>query len=163
MPKRLLHVTHQRQRYPADCLAACAAMVLGFLGQPADYENLIRLLRIDPTVGTPYSNVRLLGALHIEVTLKQGTRADLDTSLAQQQLPIVFLSTGELPYWAEDTFHAVVVVGLDDTSIYLNDPAFETAPQIVDYGDFELAWLNRDAHYVVLTRPSAEKPAEGST
>ncbi len=33
MPKPLLPVTHHLQRYPADCLAACAAMVLDYFGR----------------------------------------------------------------------------------------------------------------------------------
>jgi uncharacterized protein YvpB len=64
---------------------------------------------------------------------------------------IVFLRTGELPYWQEDTGHAVVLVGMDEDVVYLNDPAFAQAPQRVSRGDFLLAWLEFDYDYAVIT------------
>jgi hypothetical protein len=49
--------------------------------------------------------------------------------------------TSELPYWDEDTPHAVVVIGMDDSSIYLLDPAYpDEIPVAVSLGDFSLAW-----------------------
>ncbi len=61
------------------------------------------------------------------------------------------LQTDELPYWNDDTLHAVLVIGLDDTDIYLNDPAFPNGPVQVSRGDFDLAWLARDEYYAVIT------------
>ncbi len=72
MPKPLLPVTHHLQRYPADCLAACAAMVLDYFGRLVAYDRLIQLMRIDLTVGAPYRHLQLLDALGITVTLRQG-------------------------------------------------------------------------------------------
>jgi predicted double-glycine peptidase len=63
---------------------------------------------------------------------------------------IVPLRTGELPHWSENIDHAVVVVGMDEHSVYLNDPAFATAPIQVPHGDFDLAWLEREEYYAVL-------------
>jgi uncharacterized protein YvpB len=60
------------------------------------------------------------------------------------------VQTIELPYWSEPTDHALVVTGLDKTSIYLNDPAFANAPIQVPHGDFDLAWLERDEMYATL-------------
>ncbi len=48
--------------------------------------------------------------------------------------------------------HAVVVTGLDDDYIYLNDPAFTNAPIQVRRGDFDLAWLAQDEYYALLMR-----------
>jgi hypothetical protein len=39
---------------------------------------------------------------------------------------------------------------MDDTHVYLNDPALPNAPILVSRGDFELAWLERDEFYAVL-------------
>lgn len=64
---------------------------------------------------------------------------------------IAFVKTGELPYWKRNIDHAIVVVGIDDTHIYLNDPDLPTAPTRVSIGDFDLAWLERDEMYAVLT------------
>ena len=37
-----LHIPHWRQRQQGECLAACAAMVLTYLGEGVDYERLKR-------------------------------------------------------------------------------------------------------------------------
>lgn len=74
--------------------------------------------------------------------------------LLQNGVPaIIFLRTGDLPYWQHQTDHAVIVVGYDDEAqlIYLNDPYFDEAPIAVSVSDFELAWLERDYHYAVIT------------
>ncbi len=65
---------------------------------------------------------------------------------------IVFVRTGDLPYWGADVGHAVVVTGLHDDLVYLHDPAFNNAPQIVGLGDFGLAWLEAGEYYAVIRR-----------
>lgn len=35
-----LPVPHRKQLQQSDCLAACAAMVLAYLGEPVDYQRL---------------------------------------------------------------------------------------------------------------------------
>ncbi len=83
---------------------------------------------------------------------KQGNWEELQEHLANNRPCIAFVKTIELPYWEEASDHAVVVIGLDDKYIYLNDPAFDTAPMQVSRGDFDLAWLGRDETYAVLMR-----------
>ncbi len=53
----LLTVSHHRQRQQADCLAACAAMVLDFFQLSIGYEQLLRLLGIR-YFGAPFSSLR---------------------------------------------------------------------------------------------------------
>ena len=60
------------------------------------------------------------------------------------------MQTENLPYWPHNTLHAVVVVGIDDRSVYLNDPEFPEAPIAVPVGDFDLAWLAEDERYAIL-------------
>jgi uncharacterized protein YvpB len=55
-------------------------------------------------------------------------------------------------YWTYATDHAVLVVGYDEQAVYINDPAFEQAPQRVSRADFELAWLEFDYRYAVIWR-----------
>jgi len=76
---------------------------------------------------------------------------ELELRIAQGQPCIVFLDTAELPYWSEATFHAVVVVGMDDEYIYVNDPAFDEAPQRITWGDFDLAWIEEGYYYAVIS------------
>lgn len=150
MRRNLLPVPHRKQRRQADCLAACAAMVLEYWKRPVGYARLMALLGIQD-FGAPSSNIQRLADLGLSVCFSQGALADLEAHLARDEPCIVFLRTGELPYWTEDTGHAVVVVGLDSDSVYLNDPAFDRAPQRVSRGDFLLAWLEFDYDYAVIT------------
>lgn len=62
----LLPLRNLRQRQQADCLVACAAMVLDYLGIAPTYEWLLRLLgTAEP--GTPFSNLERLRTLKLFV------------------------------------------------------------------------------------------------
>ena len=76
----------------------------------------------------------------------------LRTHLQNNQPCIVFVDTGQLPYWDESANHALVVVGLDEDYVYVHDPEFPNAPLQVSIGDFDLAWLEHDEMYAVITR-----------
>jgi len=152
MPKLWLKLVHQPQRYEADCLAACAAMVLEYLGQSVEYAQLLHILNITPNLGAPASHIKRLSTLGLGIVYRAGTISDLMKYLAQNIPCIVFVNTIELDYWTEATRHAVVVVGIDERQVYLNDPFFEVAPQIVSRLEFELAWDEMDNSYAVITR-----------
>jgi len=125
-------------------------MVLLYLGKRINYHQLVRLLQTRPGYGTPFSNVRILTNLQITVIYKQGRLIDL-LSILQAGKPIITpVQTSELPHWMTDAAHAVVVVGMDDKMVYINDPAFPNAPIPVPHGDFDLAWLTHDEYYAVL-------------
>ena len=89
MPKVSLSVPHQLQQSDADCLAACAAMVLAYLGREIDYALLLELLGIRP-FGAPAGNIRLLADLGLEVVY---SKTDT-TGLPRRRLryPVVILS-----------------------------------------------------------------------
>jgi len=125
-------------------------MVLDYIGRPCPYRRLLRLLDIKP-IGAPASNILRLTRLGVSVTHKAGSLEELELWIAQGQPCVVFLNTGELPYWSEATFHAVVVVGMDDEHVYVNDPAFEQAPQSITWGDFDLAWSEQEYYYAVVS------------
>jgi len=152
MPSTLLPVPHFEQLERGECLAACAAMVLTYLGWPVDYTKLLKVLKIQPRIGTPAYNIRELEKLGINVIYKLGTVAEIQTQLSHNSPCITFVKTSELPYWDEDTEHAVVVVGMDEQSVYLNDPAFPLAPISVPLADFDLAWFEWGEFYAVLSR-----------
>jgi predicted double-glycine peptidase len=65
---------------------------------------------------------------------------------------LVFVRTGDLPYWDEDTAHVLVAIGIDDEAIYVNDPAFDEAPQTVPLDHFLLAWSEFDHRCAVIRR-----------
>ena len=149
-PQVLLSVPHRRQQGDGDCLAACAAMILAHLGQAIDYAQLLELLDIKP-YGAPAGNIRRLANLGLTVAYSKTDLAGLEAMLQQGHPAIVFVRTGELPYWTYSTDHALVVVGYDETQLFVNDPHRSEAPIAVPRGDFELAWLERDYYYALIT------------
>lgn len=145
-----LPVSHQKQRQQADCLAACTAMVLRYLEVPCEYDELIRLLEIQAH-GTAFSKVRNLATsfgLHVDV--QEGDLDALRLCLDLALPPLVAVNTDDLSYWKSAVDHAVVVIGMDDTMIALNDPAFNTAPQVISLVEFSVAWIEQDYKYAVI-------------
>src|SRR4051794_37652576 len=77
----LLAVSHWKQRRQADCLVACAAMILEYLQVPVNYDRLTRLLRTMP-IGTFFRNLRYLEAgLGLSVTVGYGNLQVLEAHL----------------------------------------------------------------------------------
>jgi ABC-type bacteriocin/lantibiotic exporter with double-glycine peptidase domain len=146
----LLPVGHIQQRHASDCLATCVDMILKYYNAPVDYRRLLKVLKTDPNLGTPFPNVVNLQSLQINVIYRRGDLMQLYTFVSKGWPVLVPVRTSELPHWREDTKHAVVVVGMDKRDIYINDPAFANAPIQVPHGDFDLAWLEHDEYYAVL-------------
>ena len=111
MPGHLLQVPLRRMQEEADCLAACAAMVLDYIGHPVAYVEILRLLDVG-TYGTPAGRIARLATRDVNVEYGEGTLARLEALVDGDQPIIALLRTVELPYWqGVDTFHSVVVVG----------------------------------------------------
>ena len=68
----LLTVSHRQQTQQADCLAACAAMVLDYLHIPISYNKLTQLLKID-AIGTPFRNLDNLQSLGLSILIGEGS------------------------------------------------------------------------------------------
>lgn len=150
MPKILLDVPHRQQRSDGDCLAACAWMLFAHIGQSYRYSDLITRLGIR-SYGAPASNILRLADITYRVIYSQ---TDMDGLYAylDRGLPVIaFVRTQELPYWSYGVDHALLVVGYDETSVYVNDPDLSEPNKQVSVGDFELAWLERDYFYAVIT------------
>jgi hypothetical protein len=105
--------------------------------------------------GTPARNITRLEDFGVKVEWNEyGMLGDLRRAIDNDHVPIVFLRTGELPYWDQDTPHAVVVVGIEADTVFVNDPAFESAPIPVPTGDFQLAWDEFGCQWAALRRLS---------
>lgn len=152
MPKPLLQITHLTQARRADCVAACAKMILDYIGKPVEYDRLLALLQIEPDIGTRASNILKLIALGVDVLYTRGTLNEIHNHLLANHPCITFVNTGELPYWDEAVGHAIVVAGIDDSNVYVNDPAFNDSPKTISHGDFLLAWLEADEFYALIRR-----------
>ena len=72
----LLPVSHRRQEQQADCLAACAAMILAYLQIPVNYSRLRRLLNVR-YFGAFFSDIANLGVLGVAVTVGEGDMASI--------------------------------------------------------------------------------------
>ncbi|MFN8495649.1 MAG: cysteine peptidase family C39 domain-containing protein [Caldilineaceae bacterium] len=145
-------IRHRRQ-HQADCLAACAAMVVDYLGVSIDEPRLRRLLGTTAD-GTPFPNITRLQTIGLSVTYgKNGDVARFDHYL-DLGLPIIIgAKTLTWPHWAgEVTRHAVVVVGIDHDHglIYIDDPFFADAPLALELLRFETGWEELDRQYAVI-------------
>lgn len=150
MAATILPVPHIPQRKQGECLAAYAAMMLNYLGHSVNYDKLLKLLRIRTNIGAPASNIRQLETLGVTIIYRQGNWKELGDHLENNRPCMALVQTEELPYWTEQSDHAVIVIGLDDEFVYLNDPAFPEAPIRISQGEFDLAWLEKDEVYAVL-------------
>ena len=131
------------------CLPACVAMLSAYLGQEISQERLAREMGTRD-FGTPAPRIRRLKRMGFSVTYESGS-VDLLRRQVRSDIPtIVFVWTGELPYWRVSTPHAVVVVAVTDETIYVNDPAFDAAPQEIPIDDFVLAWSEFDYRYATV-------------
>ena len=126
-------------------------MALEFFGYTTSEAKLARRLGTQP-FGTPAPNLQRLEKIGFEVIYESTTLARLRTSLESGFPCLVFVRTGNLPYWDEDTAHAMVAIGIDNEVIYVNDPAFDIAPQTIPLDYFLLAWSEFD-HRCAVIRP----------
>jgi ABC-type bacteriocin/lantibiotic exporter with double-glycine peptidase domain len=146
-----LSIEHHTQEVGGGCLAACVQMVLANLGVKQSQRRLNQILGLT-SIGVPYTNIVRLTRLGVQVVIDKGNQNQVQR-LIEQGLPIIaFLFTGDLSYWQVNTSHAVVIVGFDQTYCYLHDPAFVSAPQLVQWDEFLLAWGEMDYAYAIITR-----------
>lgn len=152
MPAPFLPVPHHRQHHQADCLVACAAMVLEYLGIHIVYRDLLRLLNIVSDLGAPASNIHQLTMLGVSVDYGTTTLERIADYIAQGNPCITFVDTIHLSYWKQTTHYAVVVVGINSKQVYVHDPYFNIAPQQVSRLEFALAWDEMDNTYAKIKR-----------
>jgi ABC-type bacteriocin/lantibiotic exporter with double-glycine peptidase domain len=102
--------------------------------------------------GTLVRRLTELTQLGFDVDFPMADIAGLSAYLTSGLPPIALLWTAALPYWSRSCDHVAVVVGVDDSWVYLNDPYFNDAPQQVSHSDFLLAW-SPNACTVAIVRP----------
>lgn len=144
-----LNVPHLKQREAGWCLPACVAMVAAYWQQPLLQDDIARWLDASG-VGVPASRIQRLAQRGFQVIYRTGSLDDLEAWMRRGVPCILFVRTGELPYWPVDTPHAVVLAGIESGHAYLFDPAVDRAPMDVSVGDLMLAWSHFDYMYAVL-------------
>jgi hypothetical protein len=113
-------------------------MVLLFWQYPVSESELVRVLGTR-YFGTPGPNIRRLQDIGFSVVYEAGTLSALVSLIGSGTPGIVFVRTGDLTDWTEDTAHALVLIGVDDTAAIVNDPAMNTAPHLIPIDEFMLA------------------------
>ena len=146
----LLNIPHQMQLKVSWCLPACVAMVAAFYEQPIYQEDIAHWLGTTE-IGTPARNISRLESRGFKVVYQEGSLQLLSDTLNRGVPCILFLRTGELPYWQVDTAHAVVLAGLRGDQAYLHDPVFVDAPKIASVDALMLAWPWFDYTVATLT------------
>jgi Peptidase_C39 like family len=152
MPSLL--VSHLEQLDFGYCLPACIEMVLAYRGIARTQVQLAQQLGMIEDLGVPAPNVSKLTSRQITVQRQTGRIEDLLFALANDIPPIMEVRTGGLSYWdTDDTYHVVVLVGLEDISgkwiATVNDPAFPK-PKLLDFNDLQVAWDERDNYFTLI-------------
>ena len=150
MPTKVLSLQHVQQQEDGECLAACADMILRYIGKSIAYNRLVSLLQVKRGLGARSSNIHFLKRLDVTVLYTQGSLDSIRAHLQNGNPCIAFVLTGELPYWSYSVQHALVVVGMDEEKVWIHDPEFEQAPIAISIGDFDLAWLEMDMMFAVI-------------
>jgi hypothetical protein len=128
-------------------------MVFAYLGISRTQAAIAKTLGLNPPFGTRHSNITKLASARIKVTYEAGDLAKLRHWIEQGTPVIVFVQSGDLPYWAGQHFqHAVVVVGTLAQTAYLMDPVLDSGPTAVDEATLMLTWRWLDYDYATLTR-----------
>jgi ABC-type bacteriocin/lantibiotic exporter with double-glycine peptidase domain len=149
MPTNLLNVPHYEQERASSCLPACVRMVLAFWQHFTSESKLANLLGTQ-SFGTPAPNIRRLEQSGFLITYESGALSIIESHLDKNIPSLVFVQTGDLPYWDENTAHVIVAIGMNETTIFVNDPAFKDAPQAIPIDDFLLAWSEFDYRYALI-------------
>ncbi len=149
MPKNLLQVPHFKQNHLGSCLPAAVRMILEYLGHTFRESEIAERLGTK-SFGTPAPNLSRLEKLGFSIFYGSGTLANIRSHIQNGVPCLTFVQTGDFPYWDENTAHVVVVVGIDEEQIYVNDPAFENAPQTIPIDYFLLAWSEFDHRFGVI-------------
>ncbi len=127
--------------------------MLDYLGHKESYERLAKVLGTR-SFGTPAENALRLNQIGVRVIFAELSLSEIESHLEQNHPIIAFVNTADLPYWKIDTDHAVVVVGIDEESAYLNDPYFDDAPKQVPRSALELSMIRFDCRCVISAIPN---------
>jgi predicted double-glycine peptidase len=125
-------------------------MPLNFVDVVVPYQRLLRILNIQ-SFGTPARNLYRLSQLGVEVIYREGAMSILEDIIGNGRPCIALVRTEFLHYWTYSTDHAVVVVGIENDNVFLNDPAFAEHPMQVTKLEFELAWMEFNYRYCTVT------------
>ena len=127
-------------------------MVLAYWGKEYSEAQLAQLLGTQ-RFGTPFSHISRLQRWNYQVRLGSLTVDQLRIYLLNQQPIIVRVWTAMLDYGNVDSSHVVVVIGFDETYVYVNDPSYSKSPQLTSWAAFLAAWAEFDETSILILQP----------
>lgn len=147
----LLPIENRIQEAENGCLAACVQSVLAYLNIEQSQHQLNRILGLT-SMGVPFSQITRIERLGVTVSMLNGEEDAIKAQLDMGHPLIYPVLTNQLSYWNEvDTQHAITVVGYDDDSIFVNDPAFDEAPMRIGWIELLLACEIYDYAFATIT------------
>ena len=151
MPKPFIEIPHHPQSLDYTCVPACVRMVAHYHGVMRSEAEIAHLLETDET-GTRFRAIHRVSALGFDIEVTTGTTFDLQKWLNAGFPCIVRVKTTHLPRYPLPPWvpHAVVVVGITESEVYLHDPAQEVAPDVVPIKAFESAWAGGQFQFAVI-------------
>ena len=157
----MLTVPHYRQTNPGNrnsCVPAAVWTVLAFQGVHLEEEEVCDLMKTDEA-GTSLVDLDKCYSrafLTVKSELKPLSLAALRQSLQSDIPPIVIVNTDLLKsYWQKECVHALVVVGIEDQVVLVNDPFFAEAPKRVPVAEFLAAWGAYGQFTIVISLPKS--------
>ena len=126
-------------------------MILAFYGKELAESDLRDILRTKWS-GTSPANAVYLSELGYFPTFLHSSFNELKRFLDQSTPVIVFLWTNCLSYWSASYMHSVVVIGMSEDIVVVNDPYFKDHPQQIPIAEFQRAWAAADNFLIRLQR-----------
>lgn len=142
-----LAIPDVRQSADYDCGAAALRAVAQFFGVAGDQGDFVAALGSSPAEGTgPEQLIAGAKALSLNATDAAGMTVDYLAQVVAHGRPVIccIQAYGTPDQYARDeSGHWVVVCGVDDQSVYVQDPA--AGPGKIPVADFEARWHDKTA------------------
>jgi len=137
----MISLPHFLQEQDKTCVPASVRMVLAYLGIDRSELEISAALASQKD-GTSVMNIELLSEINWGVVVRTAEVSPYKLkSYLDQGIPvIVAVWTSSLPYWTRDLPHALVIIGYDETNVYLHDAKFPEAPKTVPWNSFLTVW-----------------------
>ena len=149
---RVLDLPNVRQMDDYDCGPAAVRSVLGYYGIESVEKDVIRATKTSKKWGAePDDMENALKAMGLEVFQKSGMTVDELRLCTQRRIPVIVAiqAWGDRDDYSDDwdDGHYVVVKGVDDSVVRIEDPSSDSESQL-PIEEFEERWRGWDDPYV---------------
>jgi len=148
----LCDVPDTRQSADYSCGAAALQAVLDYWGMDIEEDKLIKMLKTSHDYGTNEKDI-------VRVASKMGLKAEFKDNISQEELersihegiPVIVncqawrSSRSSNKSWADEwkNGHYMVVIGIDESKVYLEDPYILGSRGYIPRKEFEERWHNQ--------------------